>query len=705
MNNSEPVQNNYAPWRMLVIYGIIAAVFGYYVLRLFSLQIINGGVYLARANDNSRTTISVQTQRGIIYDRNGYVLARNIASYNVVITPAYLPADEGAIQEVYRQLSKLIGIPVNYPVVDNTELTDEDVKAFKPCETDLGISQIVYIGDTNAPFDPVRIKCNVDQQTAMIIQEKVQDWPGVGIETEPVRDYPTGNLTSEIVGFLGPIPAALEDYYRGLGFVPNRDKVGFAGIELQEQDILGGKNGERTVEVDVAGKEIRDTAPPVPVIPGSNIRLTIDTRLQSAARTALMSEIDYWNRYLNYIKSTSGVVIAINPKTGEILAMVSYPTYENNRMARVIPSYYYNQLSQDPNKPLLNHAVSAEFPPGSVFKMAAAIGALNEKVITPEKIIKDPGQITIMQKFSPNDPGTPKNYVCYNRSGHGDVDFLHGVALSCDVYFYKIGGGYEDEVPNGGLGIYRMAQYARALGYGQITGIELPGEQDGLIPDPKWKRITVGENWSTGDTYISTIGQGYVLATPLQVLMSFVTIANDGKYVKPTLIKEVLDSQGNVMTVKDPQTGEQISPHVPIEEWDITKDPKIAVFGDNWIDTGQRKTVEPWVLQLLKQGLHMVVTEGTAKAVFEDDSIPAAGKTGTAEYCDNVAQSRNLCQPENWPQHAWYVGYAPYDNPEIAVVAFVYNGGEGASMAAPIVRKVLDAYFELKAIDTTGGAP
>ncbi|HEY9077012.1 MAG TPA: penicillin-binding protein 2 [Anaerolineaceae bacterium] len=674
-------------WRLYLIYGVIITVFVFYAFRLFQLQILRGEDYVDRAEENRKTAVNIPTQRGIIFDRNGYVLARNVAAYNVTITPANLPEDPGAIQEVYRKVSLYTGVPVSKGTTDTAT-----VRSFKPCETDIGITQIVYIGDTNAPYDPVRIKCNVDANIALVIRENAADMPGVGIEIEPVREYPTGWLTSEIIGFLGPIPANLETYYRDLGFVSGRDKVGYAGVEATLQDKLSGKNGLRMVEVDSAGKELRDLQAPIDPIPGNNIRLTIDTRLQSAAKEALIGDINWWNTNLGQIRSQNGVAIAMNPKTGEILALVSYPSFENNRMARIIPAYYYQQLNQDPNRPLFNHAISAEHPPGSVYKMATAIGILNEGLITVEKEVFDPGKITIMQKFTPNDPGTPKDFVCYDRNGHGNVSYLRGIALSCDVYFYKIGGGYQNEVPEG-LGIWRMGEYARALGYGQKSGIELPGEAKGLVPDPNWKRLNLGENWATGDTYIATIGQGFVLATPLQVLESFATLANDGKKMKPTLVREVLDADGNI-----------VEPFKPVQQWDITKDPVIAVYDKNNITTGEKKIVQPWVIQKAKEGMRMVVTEGTVQKVFAGKmDIPSAGKTGTAEYCDNVAQQKNLCQPGNWPTHAWYAGYAPYDNPEIVVVAFVYNGGEGSSVAGPIVLKILKAYFELKSIDTNKG--
>lgn len=686
MNSDKRVISGLEKWRFRIIYILLFLVFTVYVIRLFSLQIVEGADYLELAEENRIRNVSVQTQRGSIIDRNGYVLAQNAAAYNIAITPAYLPADEGTSEEIFRKLSPLLDIPVTNGVV-----TDESARFFTPCQTDFGIKEIVFIGDTNAPFSPVNIKCNVSKEVAMVISEKEGDWPGVTVEIEPIRQYPTGYLTAEIIGFLGPITAENQEYYEDLGFVAGRDKVGFAGAEYSLDEILLGQNGERVIEVDAAGKEIRDIEPPVASVAGNSVRLTIDTRLQSAAYTALVDEMKFWNTYLNRIQSQNGVVIAMNPKTGEILAMVSEPTYENNRLERFIPAYYYNQLSEDPLKPLLNHGISAMHPPGSVFKMVAAIGALNEGVVTPEQEIACPGTISIMQKYSANDPGTPREYVGYDRAGHGMCNFVKAVGLSDDIYFYKIGGGFENEIPDGGLGAWRLKEYALALGYYRLSGIELPGEVQGLIPDPTWKRIYRAENWSTGDTYITTIGQGYVLATPLQVLQSFAILANDGKYMQPTIVKEILDADGNVI--------QEFSPKLV---WDITKDPLINVLDENNKPTGEKIVVEPWVIDYAQQGMRRVVEDGTATNAMALLEIPSAGKTGTAEYCDNVAQEKNLCQPEAWPAHSWYVGYAPYDDPEIAVVAFVYNGLEGASVAAPIVQRVMETYFDLKAIDQAG---
>ncbi len=685
-------------WRFAVVIALIAVVMVYYAFRLFELQIAQGQAYRTRAEDNRTDVLRLPTTRGLIYDRNGTVLARNVPSYNVVITPANLPEDEGSVQEIYRQLSRLIGVPVN-----NGEINEETVRNFTPCLTDLGISQIVFIGNSLAPFSPVRVSCNIDQTTAMIINEKSSDFPGVGIEIEPIRDYPTGELTSTVIGFLGPIPAIENDYWESLGFVSNRDKVGYAGIENSMNNILIGRNGLRVVEVDNAGQVLRDIEPPVDPVPGNNVHLTIDVRLQSAARAALLGNMEFYNlRVGDPDRYTQGVVIVMDVRTGEILALVSHPTFENNRMARFIPAYYYNQLQEDPAKPLFNHAISAEHSPGSVYKLATAIGALNEGIVSPDTIITDPGKITIEQRFAPNDPRPIfQDYVCYiyktTGGGHGDVNFERGVGLSCNVYFYKLGGGFEDEVPNGGLGIWRLKEYAQALGYGRTFGIELPGEADGLVPDPNWKRRTVGENWATGDTYLASVGEGYDLATALQVLVSAATIANDGKMMRPTLVREITDSNGTV-----------IRPFTPELIWDITVDPVINIYDENFFQTGEKKTVAPWVLEEVQKGMRFTVFDGTAGLIFRGEDFESAGKTGTAEYCDNVAFEKGICQPGNWPSHAWYVGYAPYNDPEIAVVAFVYNGGEGAVLAAPVVRRTMESYFRLKAIDageTTVSAP
>ncbi|MEW6084358.1 MAG: penicillin-binding transpeptidase domain-containing protein [Chloroflexota bacterium] len=741
-------------WRVWLVYAIIVAVVGTILARLISLQVLGGPVWIDQAVENYTTEISDPALRGIIYDRNGYILARNIASYNVVITPANLPDDDADIQRIYREVSELTGVPAGGPVTDESL---ENAKLFSACVPGPSIADMVALGDSLAPFDPVKITCNIDEALARIVRERSVDWPGVSLEIEPVRDYPTGSLTANVVGFLGPIPASLQADYEARGYVANRDKIGYAGIETSMDDILLGRNGLRVVQVDVAGEVLRNLEPPKASQPGYNVVTTIDTRLQKAAEAALVDEINFWNTFFGTTRISSGVVIAMNPKTGEILAMVSYPTYENNRLARFIPGYYYEQLAEDPRRPLVNNAISAELAPGSTFKLSTATGAFNEGVIELGQTVETPGRLVLCERFSPNDPCTERNsrpFVDWiyerngviNEAGFGSLDFLRCIAYSSNVCFYKLGGGFEDEIEEG-LGIFRLGEYARALGYGARSGIQLPGEEDGLVPSPQWKRINTGENWSTGDTYIASVGQGYVLGTPLQVLMSGATIANYGTLMQPTIIREVQDEEGRVIPLWfDPETfriygvrdltdeqgragrvwvnvvdetdvysapppgSYQISPFTPNMKWDTTVEPLIREWSCDagYCDpTGNMKTIDPSTIEAVRTGTRMAVTEnplGTLYEVFNEVyplPVAVAGKTGTAEYCDDVAREADRCRFGAWPTHAWTLAYAPFEDPEIIIIAFAYNGGEGGSVAAPIVARVMQAYFELKTIDLT----
>ena len=725
-SSSEHRSLRFEAWRLNLIYVAVALTLTAFIIRLINLQLLNGDLYRSTAEENFTKDVSVPAPRGILYDRNGYILARNVAAYNVVITPANLPVDDSDIQRIYRELSELVDVPVGGPVTDESL---EEAKLFAPCVEGPGIAQLVALQDTLAPFSPIKIKCNVSEETARIVEENKVDWPGVTVEIEAIRDYPTGSLTSHLIGFLGPIPASQEEELRAKGFVPNRDKVGYSGIETSLEEILAGRNGLRIVQVDVAGQEIRNLEPPIAPVPGHNVYLTIDTRLQAAAEATLMEEIDFWNTYFGRVRISSGVIIAMNPKTGEILAMVSYPTYENNRFARLIPAYYYDQLSQDPRKPLLNNAISAEFPPGSTFKLSTATGAYNEGVVGPNDIIQAPGQLLLCERFNPNDPCTDSNTRPFVDhifeklpEGFGAINFFQCIGFSSNVCFYKLGGGFEDEIPQG-LGIERLQQYARALGYDQRSGIELPGEQDGLIPDPQWKRINTGENWSTGDTYIASVGQGYVLATPLQVLMSGATVANSGKLMQPTIVRQVTDGDGNVVEMwfdPDPEDFKasefqtegsyQISPFTPNMKWDSTVTPMIQEYsceGPYCALTDELKIIQPETFEAVREGTRLAVTAGlfgTLNDLFGDFPIAVAGKTGTAEYCDDVARAAERCQFGSWPTHSWTLAYAPYEDPEIIVLAFAYNGGEGASVAGPMVERVIEAYFEIKAIDIAQGS-
>ncbi|HAJ05209.1 MAG TPA: penicillin-binding protein 2 [Chloroflexi bacterium] len=652
-------------WRTGTIYSLMAIAIIAFSGQLIRLQVIEYEDLTALAIENRQAQISSPAPRGVIYDRNGIILAHNIPSYDVIITPASLPDDDLRLTEIYQRIASITGVPISTPPLDAGNASNNRIGEDGPPP---GIKEVVFLQESIAPYESVVVAPNVSRQVALSLSEEIRNLPGVDIQITPIRDYPTGPLTSHIIGYMGPITESVKDYYEDQGFDASRDKIGYAGVEAYMQETLSGKNGLKLIEQDVAGLELRTIGEVINPIPGENIVLTIDLQIQSIAEAALRRRMQLENQSREGQPVTNGVVVAMNPRTGEILAMVSLPTYDNQEFARYIPIDYYTELLNHPHFPLLNQAISGEHPPGSVYKLVVASGALQENIVTSDQYVDDPGEIEIVNKYFPNDPGKTKKVVCWKRDGHGPVDFITGIAQSCDVYFYALGGGYkEGGVTNNGLGIEKIYQYSNWLGYNQITGIELPGELSGLIPNSDWKRINIGENWSTGDTYISSIGQGYVLATPLQVINSFTPFINNGSLIKPTIIREILDGENNVIKNFD----KKIIHQTPIKQE---------------------------ILDKVSQGLLEVMTNGTGDKLPPIEGITIAGKTGTAEYCDNIAQQEDRCKFGAWPAHAWFVGYGPFEAPEIAVVAFVYSGEEGSTVAGPIVMEILEAYFELKSI-------
>ena len=646
--------------------------------QLVRLQVTGFDAFAERALDNRQQRLTLPAARGVVYDRNGVLLAQNVPAISVSITPAFLPEDAGRLAELYARLSELTGVPIATPPLDAGNATGNRIGDDSPPP---GIRELVLLQETTAPYRPVVIAPDITREQALVLGAELRNLPGVQLEVRALRDYPTGALTAHVVGYMGPITEDQADYYVNLGFDPARDRIGYAGIENRMQDVMAGSNGYKEVEVDVAGRELRTLGEGQAPVPGQSVVLTIDVRLQAAAEAALSNRMKIENQIAqadtNPLRPpqpvTNGVAIAINPQTGEVLAMVSLPTYDNTMFSRFIPATYYQEMEDHPYKPLFNNAISGEYPPGSVFKVAVAAGALQEGIVTADQMIFDPGEIIITNRYFPNDPGKTRRVVCYNRAGHGDVNFIRGIAVSCDVYFYALGGGYEaGGVTDGGLGIDRLHKYATMLGFDQLTGIELPGERKGLIPTRDWKRLNIGENWSTGDTYIASIGQGYVLSTPLQVLMAHTPFINrDGFVRKPTLIREVRDGEGNVLRTASVQNNSQTA-------------------------------LTPYVIEQVSQGLRQVMIDGTGKNLAVE-GIVLGGKSGTAEYCDNVAQAADRCQFGSWPAHAWMLAYAPYEKPEIAVVVFVYSGEEGSTVAGSVVQEIIDAYFVLKGMSPAAG--
>lgn len=743
----------YRGWRLTLFQIVVVLAFILLAARTYELQFTQGQQWLELAEENRISRRPIAAARGVIQDRFGKPLARNVPAFNVTIVPADLPGTPEEALRVLERLAALIDAPA----------TDDAAEAAGRGERSL--ADLVGEGERIAPYRPVTVARDIDREVALRILEDRQNLPGVDVQVAAVREYPTGALTSQIVGYLGPISPERQLELMELGYDPNYDRIGYAGVEAYLEDELAGRKGWRVIEVDVAGltkSVLREDA----AIPGRNVRLTLDTELQQAAQDAIIRRINIVNAEAGKIVTQSGVVIAMDPNTGEVLAMVSWPTYDNTRFARAIDADYYFSELENPLLPLVNHAVGALYPPGSVWKVLTAVGVLQEDVINPDSVLEDPGFIYLPNRYAPNDISRAQRFVCWLQQGHGKVALLEGIAQSCDVYFYQVGGGNPDVSPSilrpGGLGIDNLVRYAHAFGIGTPTGIELPGETAGRVPDRDWKRRNLGENWSTGDTYNAAFGQGYITVTALQLLNMVSTVANGGVLYRPTIVRDYFDAEGRVLDTFEPQvlrtlvapadgsppiltpyedmllrgkdslaclcnpTSETYdaarcadasvdyrwsyrldrNPEPDIEEWEEitytvnTADPRYlanSICKPQLVNPNyQPPLVEPEHIALVQRGLREVVINGTGKPAALP-YVNVAGKTGTAEYCDDVARPLGLCQPGNWPAHAWFVGYAPYEDPEIIVIAFLYNGGEGSGVALPAVREVLDAYFQLKA--------
>jgi penicillin-binding protein 2 len=367
--------------------------------------------------------------------------------------------------------------------------------------------------------------------------------------------------------------------------------------------------------------------------------------------------------------------MAMNPQTGEILGMVSLPSYDNNAFTGGIASDALKQLQEDPDRPLVNHAISGMFPPGSVFKLVPASGGLEEAIITDSTRLHCSGILWLPNRYYPEDPSLAQPFYCWiyhdYHGKHGSLNIVSALAQSCDIYFYQVGGGYRDQFQ--GLGEERLGYYAELFGYGEVSGIDLPAESTGLVPTVKWKRVNYSESWVTGDTYNMSIGQGFVLATPLQVMNATAAVANGGTLYRPQLVREIIDSEGNVVRAFSPDVIRQV-----------------PVSSEN--------------LELVRQGMRSAVAwpGGTANSIYVP-GVAVAGKTGTAEYF--IDRNRDGVPDRdregNLPTHAWFTAFAPYDDPEIAVVVFVFGGGEGSATAVPVANEILNYYFERDIGDDT----
>lgn len=722
---------------------LIVAFFGILLFRVIWLQQVQGRPLTERAIDNQFAIIKTAAPRGVIFARGGEPLAQNLASFDIAIVPVFLPDDPAAQRAVFERLSLLTGVPVTNTVKQRELLAAADPHAVNvtrrlaelysaPITQTLDLAGIVPrlpdsiegIVQANSfkPNLPAIITTGVPITIATVIEQESTFLPGVRVIPEPIRNYPSGGLTAHIIGFMGPLPdqSYLERYE------PD-DRVGLFGLESSMETEMAGQKGERQIEVDWRGRELRQIGVATDPIPGYNLHLSIDLQLQQRAADILQAEMQRRRetRMLTgeYPEIEQGAAVALNPQTGEILALVNVPTFDNNLFATEIPVDYYLGLERNDYQPLLNHAIAGQYPPGSVFKVVTASAALQDGIISPNRYLNDPGAIVIPNRYAPNDPGRSQQFVCWiwnsfdaegNRGEHGLMNMYSALSNSCDVYFYKISGGFDQDgefVDR--LGITRISHYAHQFGFGELQGIELPAEAPGNIPTEAWKRTNFGEPWSTGDDYNSGIGQGFVTATPLQIAQMMAVIANGGYLYRPTVIHHMTNAEGDVVLLD--RNGQPVFARPGPNGIPIVRDAgggfldpadigvSISFDADgNFIHQPEllkQLEVRREFIDVIRAGLRLVNQPGGTAGYFswlDDFGIITAGKTGTAEYCDNIAIKRRWCKEgEILPTHAWYVGYAPFEAPEIVVAAFIFNAGEGSEWAAPVVRDVMKAYFQV----------
>jgi penicillin-binding protein 2 len=652
--------------RLIAFRLVMIAVFGVFLAQLWQIQIARGEEYRRLADQNRFRLETLEAPRGVMYDRSGTLLVQNAPAYQVFIIPAYLPEERQ--EEILGRLSALLDVPLDKP----TGLADEAVtRLAQTMQRRAGIenarSFLQYTGPTKglreaveegrllAPYNRLVVKKGVSREVASIIEEEHLDLPGVLVEVSSVRHYEAGELDSKILGYVGPVPQERVEEYQARGYAPT-DQIGLTGLELYYEDELRGIKGLENVEVDAAGRKVRTVGSPTLASPGHNLVLTLDLDLQRAMEKALVAG-------MKKAHSQSGVAIAMNPKNGEILGMVSLPTFDSNLFSSGISAEDYTELSVNRYHPLVNQAISAQYPPGSTYKIIPAAAALQEGVVTTATIIYDPGVIYVPNKYFPDDPEQATPFYCWLREGHKEVSIVRAIAESCDIFFYELAGGYEDFE---GLGLERLGEYSRLFGLGEPAGIDLPGEAAGLVPSVKWKRLNYGEVWVTGDTYNMGIGQGYILVTPLQLLNATAAIANGGTLYRPHLVSRVVDSENHILREIEPQVIRQLP-------------------------------IDPQNLAVVRDGLWGAVNWGTANEL-QVPGISAAGKTGTAEFCDNYPKCLDR-EGRVRTSHAWFTAFAPVEDPEIALAVFVYGGGEGSLVAVPIAGEILRHYFGLEPVE------
>lgn len=589
------------------IYFVLAVIVAFLVVlcQLWNLQVIKGSEY-RRLSENNRIRIKEKPAvRGMLLDRNGFILAHNRPSFEVYLVPEDIKGDLELVKDIEELLN----------------LSKDEVKE------KLDKKQRV-------PFKPIKIKSDIDWRELSLLEFNRIRIPGLIVDVRFRRAYNYGDLASHLLGYLGEVDESDLKQKKGYSYRLG-SLVGKYGVEYQWDSDLRGIDGGEQVEVDALGREVRPIRSIEP-FPGNNVFLTIDLDIQKAAEEAF--------------EGKNGVLIAMDPKTGYILAMLSKPSFNPDMFAQNLSAEEWKSLLEDPDNPLQNKGIQGIYPPGSVFKIITAIAGLESGVITPKTQFNCSGSFIYGNR----------EFKCWKDGGHGTISLHRALVESCDIYFYQVGLK---------VGADKIAHYAHMFGLGKKTGIMLPFEKAGIVPSSSWKKRYIGVSWYSGETIPLSVGQGYLAVTPIQLLNLISAIANGGKIYLPQVVEKVVDINGNILKNYPPR------------------------------ELG-RVNISEETLHVIQEALKGAVNEpgGTGKACALAD-IKVAGKTGTAQVA-RISRYFRRGEINRLPQklrdHAWFVAYAPFESPEISIVVLVEHGGYGGAVAAPIAKKVFERYFNLK---------
>lgn len=606
---STVVEINLHQYRLNLLIALLFILSLALILRLAYLQFDQYKRYATLSLKNQMSITPIAPSRGIIVDRKGVVLANNIPVYVLEIIPER---------------------------VKNLHLTLEGLQKLIPSITNEDIENFIKAKKQNRSYIPIPLKLKLNQEEVAIFASNQYLFPGVSVKARFMRNYPLGQKAAHLIGYVGRLNTQELNTVNNVNYQAT-NFIGKSGIEKFYETSLHGTVGFQQVETDVSGRTLRTISKQNPTS-GNKLFLTIDAKLQQAAFDGL--------------EDKRGAIVILDVTNGEILAMASSPSFDPNLLVNGMTNKQYQQMATSINKPLYNRAIRGLYPPGSTVKPYIALAGLDKKIITPNTKIYDPGWFSL--------PGVNHKYRDWKHTGHGIINLKRALTVSCNTYFYQLANR---------MGIHPIEDVLSQFGFGQLTHIDLIEEVAGILPGPDWKLNTKGKSWYPGDTLITTIGQGFMLTTPIQLANAIASLSQNGRRFRPHLLKESIQEDNTKICVK------------PIEEYPV-----------------QIKTEENW--QIIQDAMQNVIKskEGTGYKYWKDAPFSIAAKTGTAQvYSGNLYEKKPYDQiPENLRDHSLFIGYAPIDNPKIAIAVIIENHWS----ASLVARKITDTYFNLVKTDS-----